>query len=60
MTAHGKKIDDQECNITVDGSILKRVSRTTFLGIVLDEKLTWKNHILIYLPQNIQNNWNTV
>ena len=45
MTAHGKKIDDQECNITVDGSILKHVSHTTFLGIVLDEKLTWKNHI---------------
>jgi len=51
MTAHGKNIDDQECNITVDGSILKRVSQTTFLGIVLDEKLTWKNHINYIYPK---------
>ena len=45
MTAQGKRIDDQECAITVNGSIAKRVSQTTFLGIVLDDKLTWKNHI---------------
>ncbi len=45
MTAQGKRIDDQECNITVGGSILNRVSQTTFLGFVLDDKLTWKNHI---------------
>ena len=45
MTAQGKRIDDQECAITVNGSIAKRVSQTTFLGIVLDDTLTWKNHI---------------
>ena len=45
MTAQGKRIDDQECAITVNGSIAKRVSQIQFLGIVLDDKLTWKNHI---------------
>jgi hypothetical protein len=45
MTAHDKKIDDQEYRITVNGSIAKRVSQTAFLEIVLDDKLTWKNHI---------------
>ena len=38
-------LDDQECVITVNSSIAKRVSQTIFLGIVLDDKLTWKNHI---------------
>ena len=45
MTAQGKRIDDQECAITVNGSMAKRVSQRTFLGIILDDKLTWKNHI---------------
>ena len=45
MTTQGKRIDDQECTITVNGSIAKRVSQTMFLGIVLDDKLTWNNHI---------------
>ena len=29
----------------VNGYIVKRVSQTIFLGIVLDDKLTLKNHI---------------
>ena len=37
MTAQGKRIDGQECASTVNGSIAKRVSQTTFLGIVLDD-----------------------
>ena len=35
MTAMGKRIDDQECAITVNDSIVKRVSQTFFLGICL-------------------------
>ena len=31
MTTQGKRIDDQECTITVNGSIAKRVSQTMFL-----------------------------
>ena len=60
MTTQGKRIDDQECTITVNGSIAKRVSQTMFLGIVLDDELTWNNHSNPYIRENIQSNWNTV
>ena len=32
-------------NIKLDGVSLNRVSSTKFLGVIIDENLTWKNHI---------------
>ena len=32
-------------NFSIDGKVIKNVSSYNFLGITLDEGLTWKNHI---------------
>ena len=45
MTNQGRKYNDKHCVITIDGEILSPVSNTKFLGVILDDKLTWKNHI---------------
>ena len=52
MTTQGKRIDDQQCTITENDSIVKRVSQRIFLGIVVDDQLTWKSHIKIGIPYN--------
>jgi len=45
MCSPGKKVDPQNCNITVNNSILERVKNIKFLGVVLDQNCTWKDHI---------------
>ena len=32
-------------DIILDGTKLERVTKTKFLGIIIDENLTWQNHI---------------
>ena len=32
-------------NVSIDGQLLERVEYTKFLGVYIDEKLTWKKHI---------------
>ena len=32
-------------DIILDGTKLERVTKTKFLGIIIDENLTWKDHI---------------
>ena len=38
-------ITKQTVNDSLDNVSLKRVNPTMFLGVIIDEKLTWKNHI---------------
>ena len=38
-------LDKQKISIILDNVSLNRVSSTKFLGVVIDENLTWKNHI---------------
>ena len=40
-----KRRTPPEINISINNSDIERVSQFTFLGIVLDETLSWKNHI---------------
>ena len=42
-------IDKKELIIILDGVRLQRLKSTKFLGVIIDENLTWKNHIDIYL-----------
>ena len=48
MTLMGKSEDSTvQINIDVilDGKQLHRVTKTKFLGVIIDENLSWKNHI---------------
>ena len=39
--------DDQNSqNLSINSKIIKRVSQTKFLGVIIDDKLSWKPHIL--------------
>ena len=40
----GSKSKNYEINIKIEGTSLKVVRETTFLGIIVDNTLTWKAH----------------
>ena len=41
----GKKYTDSVFNIQIDGVVVDRVHVTKFLGVLVDDELTWNNHI---------------
>ena len=45
MVFHRKQKHVHEINVQINGTKIERVESFTFLGIMLDENLTWKNHI---------------
>ena len=45
FTPNGKKYNISEAEININGSKIKHVKWTTFLGITIDEHLDWKVHI---------------
>ena len=42
---NSRDLEKDKLNIKLDGVSLNRVSSTQFLGVIIDENLTWKNHI---------------
>ena len=52
MVFSGKKREDHPINLNIDGNFLDRVYTTKFLGIMIDDKLSWKDHI-IYISKKI-------
>ena len=42
-------------NVTVDGTTIPQVSSTRFLGVLVDEELSWDQHVL-YVIEKIQSN----
>ena len=40
-----KKRLRRDLRLTLNGTVLQRVEDSKFLGIVIDQHLTWKNHI---------------
>ena len=40
-----RDVEKVKLNVKLDGVSLNRVSSTKFLGVIIDENLTWKNHI---------------
>ena len=51
----GKKQIQTDCNIYFDGERIERVSETKFLGVIIDDKLSWKNHVS-YLCKKVAKN----
>ena len=45
MASHRKQKHIDEINIQINGTQIKCVEPINFLGIMLDENLTWKSHI---------------
>ena len=35
-----------DISVKINKEIINRVNATTFLGVMIDDKLNWKNHIL--------------
>ena len=44
-STNSRDVEKRELNIKLHGVSLNRVSSTKFLGVIIDENLTWKNHI---------------
>ena len=40
-----RDLEKVKFNIKLDGVSLNRVSSTKLFGVIIDENLTWKNHI---------------
>ena len=45
MSGKGKNFNENDCEIMIDNYTLKCVDRIIFLGLILDNKFTWKYHI---------------
>ena len=44
-STNSRDLEKEKLNIKLDGVSLNRVSSTKFLDVIIDENLTWKNHI---------------
>ncbi len=45
MSSARRKFDAEDCNIMIDNETITRVSNTKFLGVIIDETMSWKYHI---------------
>ena len=56
LFSNRKKILNQNMNVIIDESIITRVKDCKFLGVIIDENLTWMKHKSGYL-KNFQKYW---
>ena len=40
---------DMDSNIYINGAIVRKVNSVKFLGILIDDKVTWKSHCKMYI-----------
>lgn len=45
MSSTGKRYNPNDCKIFIDGQEIECVSQTKFLGVIIDNKLSWKFHM---------------
>jgi len=45
FTKYKARCNEKALNIYIGGELIQTVTKTVFLGIVIDDKLTWKEHI---------------
>lgn len=50
---NSKEIIDMKLELKINDTVIKKVSETKFLGVIIDDKLSWKPHIN-YLCQKIK------
>ena len=50
-----KKRLRRDLHLTLNGTVLQRVEDSKFLGIVIDQHLTWKNHIDYITKKDFKN-----
>ena len=43
--AINKKYHRNDLNISVDGQNIEQVNKTKFLGVYIDDKLNWREHV---------------
>ena len=48
-----RKTPKFELKLQIDGEDINEVHKTKFLGVIIDNKLTWKEHMRL----NIKRNW---
>ena len=46
------KINDNDVDIRINGKQLKQVRKCKHLGVIIDENLTWQDHVT-----NVQKKW---
>ena len=42
---NSKEIIDMKLELKINDTVIKKVSETKFLGVIIDDKLSWKLHI---------------
>ena len=52
-----QKIANHDFNIFFGNQLLKQTNVTKFLGVYLDEHLTWKHHISFFIKANRKIHW---
>ena len=45
MLFTNKKRKDHDLNIMIDGTKIEEVKKTKFLGVIIDNKLSWQDHV---------------
>ena len=50
-----KRSSDVNVNICIENHVLSRVQHCKFLGVIIDEKLSWKEHVL-YIKNKLSKN----
>jgi Skp family chaperone for outer membrane proteins len=45
MSSTGKRYNSNDCKILIDGQVIECVAQTKFLGVIIDNKLSWKFHM---------------
>ena len=45
LDTYKKNVNDSDITVLLNGKTLNRVYHSKFLGVVIDEYITWNNHI---------------
>ena len=45
VSATTRKCDSNDCKIIINDQSIERVNHTQFVGVIIDDKLTWSQHV---------------